>query len=255
MSFHLNLYALFLKHYNQFLIFEYTSVWSLLYHYEQCVRSESTWNLENKFTGWHDCPLNPKGLEEVIQAGKLIKAEGLKADVAYTSLLQRAITTLHHVLDENGLLWIPVTKAWELNERHYGGLTGLNKLKTVEKHGEEQVLIWRRSYDIPPPTTDSSSEFHPSNDPRYAHLSFPEEFTETLKTTLDRVLPYYERNIVPDLKAGKTVIVAAHGNSLRALVKHLDGIDEQTIPNLNIPTGTPLVYQVSSNTVHCYIYT
>ena len=130
----------------------------------------------------------------------------------------------------------------------------MNKLKTVEKHGEEQVLIWRRSYDIPPPTVNISSEFHPSNDPKYAHLSFPEDFTETLKTTLDRVLPYYELNIVPDLKAGKTVIVAAHGNSLRALVKHLDGIDEQTIPNLNIPTGTPLVYQVSFDIFLLYLY-
>ena len=183
----------------------------------------------------------------MIKAGELIKAEGLKADVAYTSMLKRAICTLHHVLEQTDLLWIPVTKAWQLNERHYGGLTGLDKLKTVEKHGEEQVLIWRRSYNIPPPTTDTSSPYHPGNDPRYSNLVFPEEFTETLSTTLDRVLPYYQENVVPDLKAGKTVIVSAHGNSLRALVKHLDGIDEKTIPNLNIPTGAPLVYQLDEN--------
>jgi len=208
---------------------------------------ESEWNIANKFTGWYDCPLSPEGVEEVIKAGELIKAEGLKADVAYTSMLKRAICTLHHVLEQTDLLWIPVTKAWQLNERHYGGLTGLDKLKTVEKHGEEQVLIWRRSYNIPPPTTDTSSPYHPGNDPRYSNLVFPEEFTETLSTTLDRVLPYYQENIVPDLKAGKTVIVSAHGNSLRALVKHLDGIDEKTIPNLNIPTGAPLVYQLDEN--------
>lgn len=208
---------------------------------------ESEWNIANKFTGWYDCPLSPEGVEEVIKAGELIKAEGLKADVAYTSMLKRAICTLHHVLEQTDLLWIPVTKAWQLNERHYGGLTGLDKLKTVEKHGEEQVLIWRRSYNIPPPTTDTSSPYHPGNDPRYSNLVFPEEFTETLSTTLDRVLPYYQQNIVPDLKAGKTVIVSAHGNSLRALVKHLDGIDEKTIPNLNIPTGAPLVYQLDEN--------
>lgn len=181
------------------------------------------------------------------KAGELIKAEGFKPDVAFTSMLKRAICTLHHVLEETDLLWIPVTKAWQLNERHYGGLTGLDKLKTVEKHGEEQVLIWRRSYNIPPPTTNTSSPYHPANDARYSNLTFPEEFTETLSTTLDRVLPYYQQNIVPELKAGKTVIVSAHGNSLRALVKHLDGIDEKTIPNLNIPTGAPLVYHLDEN--------
>lgn len=162
-------------------------------------------------------------------------------------MLKRAICTLHHVLETIDMLWIPVTKAWQLNERHYGGLTGLDKLKTVEKHGEKQVLIWRRSYDIPPPTTNTSSPYHPGNDPRYSNLTFPEEFTETLSTTLDRVLPYYQKVIVPELKSGKTVIVSAHGNSLRALVKHLDGISEKTIPNLNIPTGAPLVYQLDEN--------
>ncbi len=208
---------------------------------------ESTWNLENKFTGWYDCPLSPKGVEEVTQAGQLIKAEGIKPDVAHTSLLKRAIRTLFHVLDETDSLWINVHKAWQLNERHYGNLQGLDKQETVDKYGKDQVLIWRRSYDIPPPTVDKSSPHHPANDPRYAGFEFPEEFTESLSTTLDRVLPYYEESIVPELKEGKTVLVAAHGNSLRALVKHLDDIDEATIAELNIPTGTPLVYELDDD--------
>jgi len=208
---------------------------------------ESTWNLENKFTGWVDVPLSPKGHEEVIEAGKLIKAEGLVPNVAYTSLLQRAIRTLWHVLEQTELMWIPVNKAWELNERHYGSLQGLDKQETVDKYGKDQVLVWRRSYDIPPPVVDTSSEHHPSNDPRYASSSFEEEFTESLSTTLDRVLPFFEDNIKPDLAAGKTVLVAAHGNSLRALVKHLDNIGEDTIAELNIPTGTPLVYQLDDD--------
>lgn len=208
---------------------------------------ESTWNLENKFTGWYDCPLSPKGVEEVIQAGQLIKAEGIHPDVAHTSLLKRAIRTLFHVCDEADRLWIPVHKAYELNERHYGSLQGLDKQETVDKYGKDQVLIWRRSYDIPPPTVDKSSPHHPANDPRYADHEFPDNFTESLATTLDRVLPYYEANIVPQLKADKTVIVAAHGNSLRALVKHLDNIDEATIAELNIPTGTPLIYELDDD--------
>mmetsp|Transcript_27712 Transcript_27712/g.40944 ORF Transcript_27712/g.40944 Transcript_27712/m.40944 type:complete len:283 (+) Transcript_27712:71-919(+) len=208
---------------------------------------ESTWNLENKFTGWVDVPLSPKGHEEVIDAGKLIKEEGLKFDVAHTSLLKRAIRTLWHVLEQTDLMWIPVNKAWELNERHYGGLQGLDKQETVDKYGKDQVLVWRRSYDVPPPVVDTSSEHHPSNDPRYASHDFPEEFTESLSTTLDRVLPYWEEKIVPDIKAGKNVVIAAHGNSLRALVKHLDGIDESTIAELNIPTGTPLVYELDDD--------
>jgi len=212
-----------------------------------CRHGESTWNLENRFTGWYDCPLNPHGVNEVINAGQLIKAEGFKLDVGFTSYLKRANQTLHHILDESDYLYIPVTKAWELNERHYGGLTGLDKLKTVEKYGDEQVHIWRRSYDIPPPTAPRSSEYHPANDERYSHLVFPDEFTETLATTLDRVVPYYKKYIEPLIRSGKTIIVAAHGNSLRALVKHLDGIDEGTIPNLNIPTGTPLVYTFDRN--------
>jgi len=208
---------------------------------------ESTWNLENKFTGWYDCPLSPKGVEEVTEAGKLIKDSGIQVDVAHTSLLKRAIRTLFHVLDETDKLWIPVTKAWQLNERHYGNLQGLDKQQTVDKFGKDQVLVWRRSYDIPPPTVDKTSEHHPSNDPRYAGFEFEEEFTESLATTLDRVLPYYEESVVPQLKDGKTVIIAAHGNSLRALVKHLDDIDEATISELNIPTGCPLVYELDDD--------
>lgn len=208
---------------------------------------ESTWNLENKFTGWYDCPLSPKGESEVKEAGKLIKAEGLKADIAHTSLLRRAIKTLFHVLDETDQLWVPTKKSWELNERHYGNLQGLDKQETVDKYGKDQVLVWRRSYDIPPPVVDKSSPHHPSNDPRYAGHDFPEEFTESLATTLDRVLPFYEKNIVPDLKEGKNVFITAHGNSLRALVKHLDNIDEETIAELNIPTGVPLVYDLDDD--------
>jgi len=208
---------------------------------------ESTWNLENKFTGWYDCPLSPKGEIEVKEAGKLIKAEGLKADIAHTSLLKRAIKTLFYVLDETDQLWVPTKKSWELNERHYGSLQGLDKQETVDKYGKDQVLVWRRSYDIPPPVVDKSSPHHPSNDPRYAGHEFPEEFTESLATTLDRVLPFYEKNIVPDLKEGKNVFITAHGNSLRALVKHLDNIDEELIAELNIPTGVPLVYELDDD--------
>jgi 2,3-bisphosphoglycerate-dependent phosphoglycerate mutase len=203
--------------------------------------------LENKFTGWYDCPLSPKGHEEVIEAGQLIKAEGIKADIAHTSLLKRAIRTLWHVLEQSDRMWIPVVNSWELNERHYGALQGLDKQETVDKYGKDQVLEWRRSYDIPPPVVDDSSEHYPGNDERYDGAEFPAEFTESLATTLDRVVPYYNENIVPQLKAGKTVMVAAHGNSLRALVKHLDGIDTSTIAELNIPTGTPLVYELDED--------
>mmetsp|Transcript_33197 Transcript_33197/g.69865 ORF Transcript_33197/g.69865 Transcript_33197/m.69865 type:complete len:288 (-) Transcript_33197:163-1026(-) len=208
---------------------------------------ESTWNLENKFTGWVDVPLSPKGEEEVKAAGKLIKEAGIVPNVAFSSLQKRAISTLWKVLEETDLMWIPVTKAWELNERHYGALQGLDKQQTVDKHGKEQVLVWRRSYDIPPPTVDRTSEHHPGNDPRYAEHDFPDDWTESLKTTLERVTPYYESNIVPQLKSGKDVIIAAHGNSLRALVKHLDNIGEDVIAELNIPTGTPLVYELDDD--------
>ncbi|KAL3930668.1 MAG: hypothetical protein SGBAC_011663 [Bacillariaceae sp.] len=208
---------------------------------------ESTWNLENRFTGWHDCPLSPKGHEEVVEAGQLLKAEGIKADVAFTSMLKRAIRTLWAVLEETDRMWIPISNAWELNERHYGALQGLDKQATVDKYGKEQVLQWRRSYDIPPPAVNIFDPAHPSNDQRYTATKFPEEFTESLATTLDRVIPYYNEYIIPELEAGKTVLVAAHGNSLRALVKHLDGIDESEIAELNIPTGTPLVYTLDAD--------
>lgn len=208
---------------------------------------ESTWNLENKFTGWYDCPLSPKGHEEAIEGGQLIKAAGIKPVVAHTSLLKRAIRTLWHVMEQTDRMWIPVQKAWELNERHYGALQGLDKQETVDKYGKDQVLIWRRSYDVPPPVVDKSSPHHPANDERYAGAEFPEEFTESLATTLTRVLPYWNNEVVPQLKEGKTVLITAHGNSLRALVKHLDNIDEATIAELNIPTGTPLVYELDDN--------
>lgn len=203
--------------------------------------------MENKFTGWYDCPLSPKGHEEAIEGGKLIAAAGIKPEIAHTSLLKRAIRTLWHVLEQSDRMWIPVTKAWELNERHYGALQGLDKQETVDKYGKDQVLIWRRSYDVPPPIVDKSSPHHPANDERYAGAEFPEEFTESLATTLTRVLPYWNEKVVPQLKEGKTVLITAHGNSLRALVKHLDNIDEATIAELNIPTGTPLVYELDEN--------
>lgn len=209
---------------------------------------ESTWNLENKFTGWYDCPLSEKGHGEAIEGGTLIAAEGIKPVVAHTSLLKRAIRTLWHILEQTDRMWIPVQKAWELNERHYGALQGLDKQETVDKYGKDQVLVWRRSYDVPPPIVDTSSEHHPLSDERYQGLEdFPEEFTESLATTLTRVVPYYNEQIVPQLKEGKTVLVTAHGNSLRALVKHLDNIDEATIAELNIPTGTPLIYELDEN--------
>jgi len=208
---------------------------------------ESTWNLENKFTGWVDVPLSAKGHEEAIAGGQLLKETGIKFDVAYTSLLKRAIRTLDHVLEESDQMWIPVNKAWQLNERHYGGLQGLDKQATVDKYGKDQVLIWRRSYNIPPPTVGLDSEYHPKNDPKYAGIEFADEFTESLETTLERVLPFYNSTIVPLLKEGKTVLITAHGNSLRALVKYLDNIDEKSIAGLNIPTGTPLVYNLDDD--------
>ena len=162
-------------------------------------------------------------------------------------MLKRAIRTLWHVLERTDLMWIPTTTAWELNERHYGALQGLDKQQTVDKHGKDQVLVWRRSYNIPPPTVDLGSEHHPKNDAKYAGIEFDDDFTESLATTLDRVLPYYDNEIVPKLREGKTVLVTAHGNSLRALVKHLDGIGESEIAELNIPTGTPLVYELDEN--------
>lgn len=208
---------------------------------------ESTWNLANKFTGWYDCPLSETGHTEAEEGGRLIAEANIKADVAFTSLQKRAIRTLWHVLEQTDRMWIPTIKSWKINERHYGGLQGLDKQETVDKYGKDQVLVWRRSYDIPPPTVDTSSEHHPANDERYQDVEWPEDFTESLATTLDRVVPFWENDIAPQLTSGKTVLVTAHGNSLRALVKHLDGIDESEISELNIPTGTPLVYELDEN--------
>lgn len=201
----------------------------------------------DQFTGWYDCALSPKGHQEVIEGGQLIAKEGLKPTVAFTSLLQRAIKTLWHVLEQTNSMWIPVHNKWQLNERHYGALQGLDKQATVDKYGKEKVLVWRRSYDVPPPPVNKTSEHHPANDPRYADFEFPEEFTESLATTLDRVVPLWNDEIAPLIRGGKTVLIAAHGNSLRALVKHLDNIDEATIAELNIPTGTPLVYELDES--------
>jgi len=209
---------------------------------------ESTWNESNQFTGWYDCPLSKKGHNEALIAGKLIKDAGLTFDVAYTSMLQRAIRTLWHTLEQTGLMYIPIVNRWELNERHYGALQGLNKQETVEKFGIEQVTIWRRSYDVPPPPCDEDSEHAPSNDPKYwSNPAAAQIRTESLATTLDRVLPLWNEEIAPQIKSGKRIIVAAHGNSLRALVKHLDDIPVDEISELNIPTGAPLVYDLDDN--------
>ena len=206
---------------------------------------ESTWNKENRFTGWTDVDLSERGLFEAHEAGRLMKDEGLVFDAAYTSVLRRAIKTLGIALDEMQLLWIPVAKHWRLNERHYGGLQGLNKAETAALHGEAQVKIWRRSYDIPPPPLTTDDERYPAKDPRY-HDMAPSDIpaTESLKDTVARFLPYWHEAIAPAIKSGKRVLIAAHGNSLRALVKYLDGISDQDIVELNIPTGIPLVYEL-----------
>jgi len=207
---------------------------------------QSVWNLENRFTGWTDVGLTDQGRAEALEAGKLLKEGGYVFDVAYTSVLRRAIQTLWIVLQEMNLEWIPVINAWQLNERHYGDLQGLNKAEMAKKFGEEQVHVWRRSYDVPPPPLNESDERHPKFDPRYASLT-PEELpaTESLKITLERVLPYWHSTLSPVIKSGKRVIVAAHGNSIRALVKYLDNISDEEIPGLNIPTGLPLVYELN----------
>ncbi|WP_240654708.1 2,3-diphosphoglycerate-dependent phosphoglycerate mutase [Croceicoccus ponticola] len=201
---------------------------------------QSQWNLENRFTGWWDVDLTELGEAEAKAAGELMAATGMMPEVAFTSYQTRAIRTLHIALRAADRLWIPETKDWRLNERHYGGLTGLDKQETRDKHGDEQVHIWRRSFDIPPPVLERGSEFDLSNDPRYAGIDVP--MTESLKDTIARALPYYEQAIQPVLAAGKTVIVSAHGNSLRALVKHLSGISDDDISALEIPTGQPIVY-------------
>ncbi len=206
---------------------------------------QSIWNLENKFTGWMDIDLSDQGTGEAHQAGKLLKGEGYSFDVAFTSVLKRAIRTLWIVLDEMDLMWIPVHRSWRLNERHYGALQGLNKSDVAAKYGLEQVQIWRRSYDIPPPPLAVTDSRHPGYDQHYCHLKKEDlPCTESLKNTLNRVLPYWEKSIVPNLMEGKTVLISAHGNSLRALIKHLDNISDEDIVSLNIPTGIPLVYEL-----------
>jgi len=209
---------------------------------------ESQWNRENRFTGWVDIDLSDRGRDEAKQAGKLLEQEGLVFDVAYTSVLKRAIRTLWSVLDVMDLMWIPVFKNWRLNERHYGALQGLNKSETAQRHGDEQVLIWRRSYDTPPPALDREDERYPGKDPRYAELTESElPATECLKDTVERFLPYWHETIAPMIRQGKRVIITAHGNSLRALVKYLDNISDEDIVGLNIPTGIPLVYELDDD--------
>jgi 2,3-bisphosphoglycerate-dependent phosphoglycerate mutase len=206
---------------------------------------ESTWNKENRFTGWTDVDLTEKGRAEAAEAGRLLREGGFVFDSAYTSVLKRAIRTLFITLDTLDQLWIPVIKSWRLNERHYGALQGLNKAETAAKHGDAQTKIWRRSYDIPPPPLDPGDPRHPSRDPRYAGLAASElPLTESLKDTVARFLPYWHDTIAPAVRSGTRVVIAAHGNSLRALVMYLDALDQQTIVELNIPTGIPLVYEL-----------
>ena len=208
---------------------------------------QSEWNLANRFTGWWDVDLTDKGVEEARAAGRLLKDKGVLPDIAFTSLQTRAIRTLNLALEECGRLWIPVTKDWHLNERHYGGLTGLDKQQTRDKHGDEQVHIWRRSFDTPPPPMEPGSEYDPGADPRYEGIDVP--YTESLKLTIERVLPYWEEHILPQLTGERTVIVSAHGNSLRALVKHLSGISDEEITGLEIPTGRPIIYRFEDGQV------
>jgi 2,3-bisphosphoglycerate-dependent phosphoglycerate mutase len=209
---------------------------------------ESIWNKENLFTGWTDVDLSEQGRKEAKRAGELLKSEGFTFDIAYTSVLKRAIRTLWTVLDELDLMWIPVERSWRLNERHYGALQGLNKAETAAKYGDDQVLIWRRSYDIQPPALEKTDKRFPGKDPRYEELSEKElPLTECLKDTVERFLPYWQVTIEPSIKAGKKVLIAAHGNSLRALVKYLDNIPDDKIISLNIPTGIPLVYELDDN--------
>ncbi len=209
---------------------------------------ESIWNLENKFTGWTDVGLSEKGVKEAHEGARWLKNQGFTFDIAYTSVLKRAIQTLWMVLEDMDLMWIPVYRSWRLNERHYGALQGLNKLETVEKYGDDQVLIWRRSYDTRPPDLTEDDARFPGKDPRYQELSDAElPLTECLKDTVNRFLPYWHEVITPTLKEGKRVIIAAHGNSLRALVKYLDNVSDEAIVKLNIPTGIPLIYELDAD--------
>lgn len=209
---------------------------------------ESTWNLENRFTGWTDVELTPTGVEQAKEAGRLLKAQGYEFDVAYTSVLKRAIWTLWHALDQMDRTWLPVVNDWRLNERHYGGLQGLNKAETAKQYGDEQVLVWRRSYDTPPPPLDAQDPRGQRSDIRYAKLK-PEQIplTECLKDTVARVLPAWNEQLAPAIKSGKRVLIAAHGNSIRALVKYLDNISDDEIVGLNIPNGIPLVYELDAD--------
>jgi 2,3-bisphosphoglycerate-dependent phosphoglycerate mutase len=219
-----------------------------MHHVVLLRHGESDWNRENRFTGWTDVDLSERGRAEAKSAGQILKAEGYSLDCAFTSVLKRAIRTLWIVLDEMDLMWIPVERSWRLNERHYGALQGLNKAETAEKFGEAQVKIWRRSYDVPPPALDEADPRFPGNDPRYRSLSASEvPLTECLKDTVARFLPYWHGTIAPAIKAGRKVIIAAHGNSLRALVKYLDDVSERDIIELNIPTGVPLVYELEAD--------
>ena len=209
---------------------------------------ESTWNLENRFTGWTDVDLTPTGVEQAKQAGVLLKEAGLDFDIAYTSVLKRAVWTLWHCLDQMDRTWLPVVNEWRLNERHYGALQGLNKADTAKKFGDPQVLIWRRSYDIPPPALDPSDPRSERSDPRYAKLD-PDlvPLTECLKDTVARVLPFWDETIAPAIKSGQRIVISAHGNSIRALVKYLDGIGDNEIVGVNIPNGIPLVYELDAD--------
>ncbi|MFC7292252.1 2,3-diphosphoglycerate-dependent phosphoglycerate mutase [Hirschia litorea] len=206
---------------------------------------QSEWNLQNRFTGWWDVDLTEKGVAEAKKSGQMLASSGVSFSEAFVSVQKRAIRTLWIALEEMGRTWLPVTKDWRLNERHYGGLTGLNKAETAEKHGDEQVKIWRRSYDVPPPPMEKGAEFDPANDVRYAGLDVP--MTESLKLTLERVMPYFNSEIAPKLKAGENILVAAHGNSLRAIVKDLFSVADDVITGVEIPTGNPLLIELDDN--------
>ena len=219
-----------------------------MYKFVLIRHGESTWNLENRFTGWADVDLTPTGIEQAQAAGRLLKAEGYEFDLAYTSVLKRAIHTLWHTLDAMDRQWLPVHNSWRLNERHYGALQGLNKAETAQKFGDEQVLVWRRSYDTPPPALEATDPRCERTDLRYAKLKAQDiPLTECLKDTVDRVIPFWTESMAPAIKAGKHIVVVAHGNSIRALIKYLDHVSNEDIVNLNIPNGIPLVYELDAN--------